>query len=410
MKKFFSMLMVVALLTTSISTALAAPPPQDEGQEYIVALGDWLSKIADKYYGNVLAYPAIVEATNAKHAEDDTFAEITDPDLIEPGWKLWIPSAEEAATYMEGMEAPAAGIKVAVIGKSVHPYWANVEKGVEDAAAALGVQADFFVPTQEDIAAQLSTMEGYIAQGYDGIAVAPSDPTAMQATIQAAMDAGIPVITLDTDAPESARLAYVGTSNKAAGVVAGQEMSKLLPDGGSVAIGTGSLTALNSLERIEGFREGLADNVTVIEPVNNDKEDSATALELANATLVANPDLDGAFGVYAYNGPAWAKAVKEQGKAGEVKIVAFDATDEHIAFLKEGVIDVLIAQREYFQGYNSVELLTEMANKGIEEGMAAYGVPDSGIVDTGVDVVTLAGLADYDAALTDLGIPHTWTP
>jgi ribose transport system substrate-binding protein len=253
-------------------------------------------------------------------------------------------------------------------------------------------------------------MEGYIAQGYDGIAVAPSDPTAMQATIQAAMDAGIPVITLDTDAPESARLAYVGTSNKAAGVVAGQEMSKLLPDGGSVAIGTGSLTALNSLERIEGFREGLADNVTVIEPVNNDKEDSATALELANATLVANPDLDGAFGVYAYNGPAWAKAVKEQGKAGEVKIVAFDATDEHIAFLKEGVIDVLIAQREYFQGYNSVELLTEMANKGIEEGMAAYGVPDSGIVDTGVDVVTLAGLADYDAALTDLGIPHTWTP
>jgi LysM repeat protein len=128
MKKFFSMLMVVALLTTSISTALAAPPPQDEGQEYIVALGDWLSKIADKYYGNVLAYPAIVEATNAKHAEDDTFAEITDPDLIEPGWKLWIPSAEEAATYMEGMEAPAAGIKVAVIGKSVHPYWANVER------------------------------------------------------------------------------------------------------------------------------------------------------------------------------------------------------------------------------------------------------------------------------------------
>jgi ribose transport system substrate-binding protein len=304
----------------------------------------------------------------------------------------------------------AAAIKVAVIGKSVHPYWANVEKGVQDAGAKLGVQADFFVPTKEDVAAQISTMEGYIAQGYDGIAVAPSDPKAMEATIKAAMDAGIPVITLDTDAPESVRLAYVGTSNKAAGVVAGQEMAKLLPDGGKVAFGTGSLTALNSLERMEGFREGMGAKITVIEPVNNDKEDSATALELANATLVANPDLAGAFGVYAYNGPAWAKAVKEQGKVGEVKIVCFDATDEHIEFLKEGVIDVLVAQREYFQGYKSVELLTLMAQKGIEAGMAEYGVPADKIVDTGVDVVTLDGLADYDANLTSLGIPHTWTP
>jgi ribose transport system substrate-binding protein len=410
MKKLFSLVMVIAMLAAFVPVAAAAPPEQ-EGQEYIISLGDWLSKIAEKYLGNVLAYPAIVDATNQKHAEDPSFVEITNPDLIEPGWKIWIPSAEEAAAFMGTQApAPAAAIKVAVIGKSVHPYWANVEKGVQDAAAQLGVQADFFVPTQEDVAAQISTMEGYIAQGYDGIAVAPSDPKAMEATIQAAMDAGIPVITLDTDAPESARLAYVGTSNKAAGVIAGQEMAKLLPDGGTVAFGTGSLTALNSLERMEGFREGMGDNITVIEPVNNDKEDSATALELANASLIANPDLAGAFGVYAYNGPAWAKAVKEQGKVGQVKIVAFDATDEHIAFLKEGVIDVLIAQREYFQGYNSVELLTLMAQQGIEAGMADYGVPADKVVDTGVDVVTQANLAEYDATLTQLGIPHTWTP
>jgi ribose transport system substrate-binding protein len=402
MKKLFSLIMIVALLAVFVPVVNAAPPAQ--GQEYIIAKGDWLSKLAEKYLGNVMAYPAIVDATNKKHAEDSTFVEITNPDLIEPGWKIWVPSAEEAAAFMG-----APTIKVAVIGKSVHPYWANVEKGVQDAGAKLGVQADFFVPTKEDVALQVSTMEGYIAQGYDGIAVAPSDPKAMEATIKAAMDAGIPVITLDTDAPESVRLAYVGTSNKAAGVVAGQEMAKLLPDGGQVAFGTGSLTALNSLERMEGFREGMGDKITVIEPVNNDKEDSATALELANATLVANPDLVGAFGVYAYNGPAWAKALKEQGKVGEVKIVCFDATDEHIEFLQEGVIDVLVAQREYFQGYKSVELLTLMAQKGIEAGMAEYGVPDDKIVDTGVDVVTLAGLADYDATLTSLGIPHTWT-
>lgn len=408
MKKLFSLLMILAMLAALVPTAIAAPPTQEEGLEYTIALGDWLSKLSDKYLGNVLAYPAIVAATNEKAAEDSSFVTITNPDLIEPGWKIWIPSADEAAAFM-GTEIPT-GLKVAVIGKSVHPYWANVEKGVADAAANLGVQADFFVPTQEDITAQISTMEGYIAQGYDGIAVAPSDPKAMEATIAAAMEAGIPVITLDTDAPESERLAYVGTSNKSAGVVAGEEMAKLLPDGGSVAFSTGSLTALNSLERMEGFREGMGDQITVVEPVNNDKEDSATALELANASLVANPDLAGAFGVYAYNGPAWAKAIREQGKEGAVKVVAFDATDEHIEFLKEGLIDVLVAQREYFQGYNSVELLTQMAAMGIDAGMAAYGVPADGIVDTGVDVVSLDILADYDATLTSLGIPHTWTP
>jgi ribose transport system substrate-binding protein len=319
-------------------------------------------------------------------------------------------SCKEAAEEAGG-EAAAGDITVVVIGKSVHPYWSNVETGVKDAGEKLGVDAIFWVPTEEDIDAQISTMETYIAQGVDGIAVAPSDPVAMAPYIKQAMDAGIPTITLDTDAPDSERLCYVGTSNLSAGVEAGEAMVELLSEGGDVAVGTGSLTAMNSLERIEGFEQGIeGSGITIVEPINNDGEDSTKALELANSTLVANPDLAGAFGVYAYNGPAWAKAVKEQGLAGVVQIVAFDATDEHIAYLKEGVIQVLVAQREYFQGYKSVELLTLMAQKGIEEGMSEYGVPDSNIVDTGVNVVTLDGLEDYDAELTDLGIPHEWTP
>jgi ribose transport system substrate-binding protein len=319
-------------------------------------------------------------------------------------------SCKEAAEEA-GAEEAAGDITVVVIGKSVHPYWSNVETGTMDAGEKLGVDAIFWVPTEEDINAQISTMETYIAQGVDGIAVAPSDPVALAPSIKKAMDAGIPTITLDTDAPDSVRLCYVGTSNLSAGVEAGEAMVELLPDGGDVSIGTGSLTAMNSLERIEGFEQGIeGTDITVVEPINNDGEDSTKALELANSTLVANPDLAGAFGVYAYNGPAWAKAVKEQGLAGVVQIVAFDATDEHIAYLKEEVIQVLVAQREYFQGYKSVELLTLMAQKGIDEGMSEYGVPDSNIVDTGVNVVTLDGLADYDEDLTDLGIPHEWTP
>lgn len=127
---------------------------------------------------------------------------------------------------------PAPAVRVVVIGKSVHPYWANVERGVKAAAQKLGVQAIFFVPQKEDVAAQISTMETYIAQKVSGIAVAPSDPKALAPTIKKGRDAGIPVITLDTDAPESVRLAYIGTDNLAAGRIAGQEMRKLLPEGG----------------------------------------------------------------------------------------------------------------------------------------------------------------------------------
>ncbi|MDR5709017.1 MAG: sugar-binding protein [Armatimonadota bacterium] len=306
--------------------------------------------------------------------------------------------------------APAPQIRVVVIGKSVHPYWANVERGVKAAAQKLGVQAVFFVPQKEDVAAQISTMETYIAQKVSGIAIAPSDPKALAPTIKKGREAGIPVITLDTDAPESVRIAYIGTDNLAAGRIAGREMRRLLPQGGKVAIGTGSLTALNSLQRIEGFKQAIQGTRIRIVATNNDKEDAATAVSLAAATLRAHPDLAGAYGVYAYNGPAWARAAKEARMAGRLRIVAFDATDEHIALLKEGAIHVLVAQREYFQGYRSVELLTLMAREGVDRALQRYRVPANRIVDTGVDVVTRATLAAYAKKLDELGIPHTWKP
>ena len=104
-KKFLNLLLVIMMLAILVPTTLAAPPAQ-EGQDYIVVADDWLSKLADKYLGNPFAYPAIVEYTNQKHAEDASYAEITDPDLIEVGWKIYIPSAEEAATIVAA--APAA--------------------------------------------------------------------------------------------------------------------------------------------------------------------------------------------------------------------------------------------------------------------------------------------------------------
>jgi iron(III) transport system substrate-binding protein len=93
--------MMLLLLAFSLGTAGAASPLGQGGQEYVIQADDWLSKIAEKNYGDVLAWPVIWQATNAKAVEDTTFTAIADPDIIEVGQKLWIPDEAEAATLLE---------------------------------------------------------------------------------------------------------------------------------------------------------------------------------------------------------------------------------------------------------------------------------------------------------------------
>jgi hypothetical protein len=113
-----SLLMVVILLVCLLPMAsVAGAAPLAQGESYTVQKDDSLWGIAEKYLGNGAAYPAIMDATNEKAAEDDTFAKIVDAGLIQPGWKLWIPTAEEAVALVEAAkaynEAPALADLVA---------------------------------------------------------------------------------------------------------------------------------------------------------------------------------------------------------------------------------------------------------------------------------------------------------
>jgi branched-chain amino acid transport system substrate-binding protein len=119
MKKIVrSLVLVLVLLTLITGVAMAAAPvTQEGGQEYIVQADDWLSKLAEKNYGDVLAWPIIWDATNAKAAEDNSFAVIEDPNLIEVGQKLWIPDADAAQQMMAERESKAdVNIKIGFIG------------------------------------------------------------------------------------------------------------------------------------------------------------------------------------------------------------------------------------------------------------------------------------------------------
>jgi len=107
-KVFASVFLLVLVFVLAGSVAVAAPPVQDGGETYTIQADDWLSKLADKFLGDLFAWPAIWEATNAKAETDDSYTRIINPNIIEVGQVLYIPSPDEAAAILAS-QAPLAG-------------------------------------------------------------------------------------------------------------------------------------------------------------------------------------------------------------------------------------------------------------------------------------------------------------
>jgi peptide/nickel transport system substrate-binding protein len=120
-KKLFGLLVLVALLVGLLPAAAMAAPPSQEGggKTYTVQKDDWLSKIAEKEYGDLLAFPAIVYFNNLKATEDTSFNLIADADLIEVGWSIYLPTAEEAAAYLAGEVMPSEYAEAPALGDMV---------------------------------------------------------------------------------------------------------------------------------------------------------------------------------------------------------------------------------------------------------------------------------------------------
>ena len=299
-----------------------------------------------------------------------------------------------------------------VLGKCIGPYWEVVKKGAEDAGDELNVKVTVFLPQKEDIPKQVETVETWISMGFTALSIAPSDPEALVSPINSAIERDIPVLTIDTDSPNSNRICYIGTNNYTAGKIAGEKMAEILGGKGKVAIATGSLTAMNSIERMKGFEDAIKEypEIEIIKPILCDNEETSKAVELAETAILNNPDLDAFFGVYVFNGPSAAKAVESAGKKGDIHIVSFDVTDEHLKLINEGLIDATIAQKQYMMGYEGVKILHKINENGLEATLESLPENEDGdhIIDTGVDVVTKENLEEYLKLMDEWGIEHTF--
>lgn len=287
----------------------------------------------------------------------------------------------EAPAAAEATTAPAADEEFFVfLPKGLdNPYWDECRKGMESEMAKLGVKAEFLGPAVSDAAKQVEIFEQVIARKPAAIAVSPNDPNTVTESIQKAIDLGIPVITWDADAPDSARLLYIGTDNTAAGRTAGEEMAKALNFKGKVAILNGALTALNAQQRVTGFKEAIAKYPDMEIVADEPTEDSLDkALSIAEQLMQAYPDLAGFYGVTGSGVPGAAGAVKQANKCADIVVGGFDVVPQGIEFMRAGCVAYLVSQRPFGMTAQALQIMVDLA---------AGGEVKSTNVDTGVEVV-----------------------
>ena len=167
----------------------------------------------------------------------------------------------------------------------------EINQEVEAKAKELGINLQWVGPTTSDAGQQVTVIEGLIEKQVDGILISCNDADALKDVIDRAVDAGIVVGCFDSDSPESKRAFYCGTDNYAVGKLAAEEMMKILPDGGKVAILTGVLGAPNLEERIRGFKETVEGSNIEVMPVQTGNDDVQTSVDVVGQYTAANPDL-----------------------------------------------------------------------------------------------------------------------
>jgi ribose transport system substrate-binding protein len=274
-----------------------------------------------------------------------------------------------AALLLAGCGQEPKTTRLAFITNNTSDFWTIAREGVEKAGAELPDAAVEFRLGDGTAAEQKRIVDDLLAKGVNGIAISPVDPANQTAMLNDVAARAV-LFTHDSDAPDSNRVCYVGTDNVAAGRQAGELIKEALPQGGAIAIFVGKLDARNAQERLQGIRDAIAGTGITILDVRTDDTDQVRARANVSEMLVSHPDVAALVGLWSYNAPAILNAVRDAGKIGQVKIIAFDEDDETLTGVKEGAITGTVVQQPYEFGYRSITLLAK-AVAGDRSGIPA---------------------------------------
>jgi ribose transport system substrate-binding protein len=265
--------------------------------------------------------------------------------------------------------APAVAqdpIKIGFLPGVVDPFYQVMQKGVEQAAADLGVEVVTQIPPTWGVEAQTPLLDALIARGdLDYIITAPVEKDQMVTPLQHALDAGIKVITVDTflgdgdyaNGPVKFPIAYIGSDNVEGGRIAARGLAEAIGGKGKVYINSTNPNVSSVQGREQGFAEVMKNEypeITVLGPDYN-LDDQNTAAQQTAAMLETNPDLAGVFGTNVFSAGGAGNAVVNAGLGGAVQVVAYDATLEAMELMGKGVVSLVLAQKPFDMGYLAVQ-------------------------------------------------------
>ncbi len=284
--------------------------------------------------------------------------------------------------------AAADDIKIGFITKFPVPFFATMEDGAKAYAAENpGLEIVFGQGTSAtDIEGQIALIEKMVAQGVQGIAITPVDPS-VSTTLDKAVEAGVKVVLMDNSIPDwKGQTSLATTDNYAAGKIAGEHLATLIKDGDTLAIleGVPGVPALD--ERVDGMLEGLGSvkaNIVGRGATNCTEE---LGLNVAQDFLTANPDLKA---IYAACGPPAAGAATAIQNAGisadDIVLVGFDFCCGEEEALKAGIEDATVAQFPFNMAKYGVEALVKAIN----------GEQVESLIDSGAALVTPDNMDEF---------------
>jgi ribose transport system substrate-binding protein len=263
--------------------------------------------------------------------------------------------------------APAQDqIKIGFLPGVVDPFYQVMQVGVEAAASDLGIEVVTQIPQTWGVEVQTPILDAMVARGdLDYIVTAPTDKDQMVGPLQAAVDAGIKVITVDTflgdgdyvNGPVTFPISYIGSDNVEGGRIAARGLAEAIGGKGSVYINSTNPNVSSVEGRAAGFNEVMEKEFPDIKVIGLDfnLDDMNTAVQQTAAVLQRVPDLAGVFGTNVFSAQGAGTAVVNAGLGGHVQVVAYDATQFAIEQLRQGVVSLVLAQKPFDMGYMAVQ-------------------------------------------------------
>jgi ribose transport system substrate-binding protein len=299
------------------------------------------------------------------------------------------------APFDGNVQRKTPGTKVGFLAGTNDPFYLTMERGAQQAADRFGVDLITQIPQTWNVTAQTPMLDAMVARGdLKYLFTAPVDKDAMIAPLQKANDAGLPIITVDTfigdgnyiTGPVTFPHSFIASDNELGGKIACQALIDAIGGKGKVYIQNVNPGISSTDAREKGCKEVIAANpgVTLV-GVDYNNDDASTAQAQVEAMLQKEPDLAGIFGTNVFSAQGAGTTVKNKGLSGKVKVVAFDATKDAIGMLKDGTVDLVIAQKPSDMGYFAVEMAMALLN-------GVTSVPPH--IPTGYQVITRDNMND----------------